>query len=847
VREQDLLDWDWVQANRSTTWARLPAQALARRARSNPNDPVLGDGRESLTAAELAQRVAGVAAQLLESETDRPVVVLVDWSLSSAIAILGVQWSGRCVIPLNSSEPRAWLAGVLDRIGECTVADATGMNGHLFDDRTVLDISRPNSTWVDPVAVRGDTPSLVIFTSGSTGVPKGVIRLGWQDDVASIRIRQDFIDEHRSAVLAPLNWIGGLNVLRSKLGSGYLCVVDPRSMSASALIELMRREHIEVVHLTPSLAESLNHSLSGAPGIDSVSRIRLIGEAVTWSSVRAARALGGPRTVVCATYAASESLGTIARTEIDPDTPLGVGRVPIGQSTGDHIRLEPLTEEQPGVSELTVHRWVSHGYWGDPESTQRIFARTADGDPMFHSGDLVDVDAHGMLWFVGRKDDVIKISGKLVNPSETTAALLACQGVRRVLVLSRTLSSGRKQLIAHVEASADVDPDAVRRQLASELPAHLIPAVLVRHDQLPLANGGKIDRQRLSSEPLVQWRTRPRVEPRSDVERFVLIEASRQLGLPDLGVDDDLWSFGLDSLGAIELSETLARALSSGLTVNDFIGASTVAAVAKRISETRPTKASNVVTLVESDGEPTMFIMTGAGSPALRYRELAQGVADGKVVIGFQQWGLLQRTRPDRSITAAARRNVRDIVDIAGDGPLVLIGHSWGGLVAHDMAVRLAELGREVVLVVLDSGRPRGARHSRNLPLVLQARDQTWLQRNRTVVRWRAYSILRPRLSWLMRDDRFQRFFWRGIRTAQRHRARVFNGPMLVVQAEKSTVGEDWLDQSDVRVVTSRGDHLSMCHSPHVHGLVDIVNTFVMSYRGTQIRESGQQTDSDIV
>jgi thioesterase domain-containing protein/aryl carrier-like protein len=675
-----------------------------------------------------------------------------------------------------------------------------------------------------------DSPSLVIFTSGSTGVPKGVIRTGWQDDVGALRVRNDYPDQFRSAMFAPLNWIGGLNVLRGRLSDGYLLIVDPRSSSAHDLVELLRHERIEALHLTPSLAESLNQSLGGASRVESVNRVRYLGEEIRWTAVRAARALGGRDTLVLATYAASETLGTIGRSEIAADEVLGDGRVPIRELAGDYVQLEPIDESQPKLLEISVHRWVSQGYWGDPFNTQRVFGLDTDGDPVYRSGDLFERNSHGELVFAGRRDDVIKIAGKLANPSETTAALMAFPGVRQAIVLPRTLPSGRKQLTAHVEVSPEVDPDGVRRKLADELPAHLIPAVLVRHDRLPLASAGKVDRQRLLSEPLVQWRASPRVEPRNDLELFVLIEVTRMLGLPDLGVDDDLWTFGLDSLGAIELSETLSRAMASNLTVNDFIGASTVAAISKRIAESRPSKPSNMVTLVESESEPSVFIMTGAGSPALRYRELAHGVGKDAGVVGFEQWGLLQRTRPDRSVGAAAKRNVRHIVDVAGDGPLVLIGHSWGGHVAHEMAVQLTETGREVLLVILDSGRSQRGKWNHNLPAVLQSADSNWLQRHKTIARWRLYWILRPRLSWLMRDDRFQRFFWRGISTARRHRTGVFRGPMLVVQAETSTVGEAWLDQPGVRIATTTGDHLSMCHAPHVQGLADIVNTFITSY-----------------
>jgi thioesterase domain-containing protein/aryl carrier-like protein len=433
------------------------------------------------------------------------------------------------------------------------------------------------------------------------------------------------------------------------------------------------------------------------------------------------------------------------------------------------------------------------------------------------------------LWHTGRSDDLVKIGGKLVSPSEAASVLSTIDGVRRAVVLTRALDSRRIQLIGHVEASEDVDPDGVRRMLADELPAHLIPAVLVRHDQLPLANGGKVDRQRLLSKPMVQWRTAPRAEPRNDLERFVLIEVARMLGLTDLGVDDDLWMFGLDSLGAIELSETLSRAMASNLTVNDFIGASTVAAISKRIAECGPSKASNVVTLVESERKPTVFMMTGAGGPALQYRAIAQGVANGAGVVGLEQWGLMQNCRPDRSVKAAAQRNVQSVYEVSGEGPLVLIGHSWGGLVAHEMAVRLSNLGRSVILVLLDTGRPHSGKRNHNLPLVIRALAHSSSRKSKTLHRSRLYWVVRPRLSWVLRDDRFRRFFWIGVRTAKRHRARIFDGRILVLQAENSTAGLDWQDQPQVQVESTCGNHVSMCHAPHVQSLVDIVNTYITS------------------
>ena len=828
MKWEHLRDWDWVQAHMSDSRPRMISTSLRQRLDSDPDHLLVSAGDRSFTVAEFAQRTAAVAAFLCRNHEDSPVVLLVDRSIDSAASLHGGFWSGRCVVPLGVDEPTSRLEAIIARLGPCTVANGSKLDISEVGGQKVHDLSAVPSDWIDPVSVPVVHPSLIIFTSGSTGRPKGIVRQGWHSDAGLSTLARD---GEKFAIFGPLHWLGGMGALNRAVVAGSAHLIDTRHRNPADIIQELSAHEVTRLSVTPSVMSLLSHSEVDKVRIPTLEEAVLNGESATWETVRAVRRIGEGSISVRASYGASESIRGIARRIVSPTEEVRRGPLDLGEIIGDHVHLATRDEFEDGYFEVVVRKWVVAGYFDDVDLDHSRFGRADNGDPEWRSGDVVRVDADGLLWHTGRSDDLIKIAGKLVSPSEATAVLSKIHGVRRAVVLTKPLESGRSQLIGHVEASLDVDPDEVRRELATELPAHLVPSVLIRHDQLPLANGGKVDRQRLLSEPLVQWRSRPRGEPGSDMERFVLFEVARMLSLPDLGVDDDLWTFGLDSLGAIELSETLSRTMSSNLTVNDFIGASTIATIAQRVSENRPSKVSNVVTLVESDDEPSVFIMTGAGSPALRYRELAHGVGNGTGVVGLEQWGLLQRTRPDRSVVAAAKRNVQHVIDLAGNGPLVLIGHSWGGLVAHEMAVRLEELGRNVVLVLLDSGRPRGKAIDLQLQRVVEAKDNNWLHRHRTAFRIHLYWILRPRLSWLMRDDRFQRFFWRGIRTARHHRAGVFFGPMLVVQAETSTAGEGWLDQPAVRVKTSRGDHLSMCHAPHVHGVVDIVNTFVTSCR----------------
>jgi len=805
---------------------RLFSQSLLERMASGPNEVLLETPDRSVTVEEFARGAASFAVHLCRDEASTPVIVLVDRSIESAMGLYGVQWSGRCVVPISVDEPKSRLIAALSRLGPCAVVDATGDGPSDLDGQLVERLTSIPDGWIDPVAVPLTNPSTIIFTSGSTGRPKGIIRLGWQSDAGWAILSRD---GGKSAIFGPLHWLGGMGALNRAVVAGSACLIETRNRSPQGVLQELADHEVTRLSVTPSLMSLLSQSHTDNIRVPSLGEVVLNGESATWETVASVRRIGDCSVTVRANYGASESIRGIMRRIVPPSEEIRRGPLDLGDIIGDHVHLATRGEFEDGYREVVIRRWVAAGYVDDEALKHSRFGTDVNGDPEWRSGDVVRVDSNGCLWHTGRSDDLVKIGGKLVSPSEAASVLSKIDGVRRAVVLTKALDSRRIQLIGHVEASEDVDPAGVRRKLADELPAHLIPAVLVRHDRLPLANGGKVDRQRLLGEPLVQWRTSPRVDPRNDLERFVLIEVTRMLGLPDLGVDDDLWTFGLDSLGAIELSETLSRALSSDLTVNDFIGASTVSAIAQWIAESRPSKPSNVVTLVESESEPSVFIMTGAGSPALRYRELAHGVARNAGVVGFEQWGLLQRTRPDRSIVAAAKRNVRHIVDAACDGQLVLIGHPWGGHVAHEMALQLTEIGREVLLVMLDSGRSQRGAWSLNLPAALQAMDSNWLQRHRTIARWRLYWMLRPRLSWLMRDDRFQRFFWRGIRTARRHRAGEFHGPMLVMRAETSTVGELWLDQPGVRIATTTGDHLSMCHAPHVHGLADIVNAFIIS------------------
>ena len=170
---------------------------------------------------------------------------------------------------------------------------------------------------------------------------------------------------------------------------------------------------------------------------------------------------------------------------------------------------------------------------------------------------------------------MVKINGRLVEPAEAERVIRAVPGVRAAVVVPRTLASGRQQLVGHVEAGADVSVDAIRTALSESLPRSLTPAVLVRHQTLPLGDRGKLDRQLLRTAALSPWRDDVGDVPVSSLERSITDIAARCLEMNDLAPSDDLWAMGCDSLAAVEIAEAISVTHDAIIQPNDLISSTT--------------------------------------------------------------------------------------------------------------------------------------------------------------------------------------------------------------------------------------------------------------------------------
>lgn len=801
-------------------------RSLVDRRASEPNSIVVSNAATDMTIEEFSQRAASVAVRLSSDSAEKFVVMYVDRTPDAAAAMIGVRWAGRCVVPVSLEDPPARVLEIAQRVGSRCIVDATGHGPCHVGDVAVTSLRECRTDWMDPVEMAGVDPAIIVFTSGSTGRPKGVLRTSWQDDYSVASILQGDTHPWRRAIHSPLQWLGGFASLRRAMIIGSIHLIDAVQMTPIEIVREWERARIDRVSLTPSLLETITRSTPQHVRCEGVQSVYLVGEGVRWATIADSRRIVARDAEFTCSYGGSEALGNLFKYSIGPDQKIGEGMVPLGLPTGDHIRLERCDVGDDAVREVVVYKWVSNGYWDDADLQSSRFGRTTTGEPFWRSGDLVTVGTDGLVRFAGRFDDMVKISGKLVEPAETMRILDSCPGVQRSVVLPRRLANGRSQLVAHIEVSDATTSERVRRHLDKNLPPHLIPAVMMRHESLPLTERGKVDRTQLNRSPLVAWRSKPPTPPRSPFETRVLTTIQSFLNLESMGMDDDLWLYGLDSLGAVELCEILARLGHVELTAADFLGASTPRQIVTILRSTGARQRMYPPVLHVGENRRPYVLVPAAGGSAAGYRQFAEEIGADQPVIVYEQWGLTTRGRWDRDVAAAARRFVGDLCTRMPTGPYVLIGHSFGGIVAHEMGRVLRERGEDVHLILLDTGRAGADRRDRRWE-ILARHDDSWLAAMARRVYWRLFPYVDV-LAYRHRADRRHHLFYRrGIRSARRHRAGVFGGPMLVVEVPGSRASSSWSGEPGLESALVPGGHNSMIWPPNVRSVAEVIHEFL--------------------
>ncbi|HEV7650999.1 MAG TPA: amino acid adenylation domain-containing protein [Actinophytocola sp.] len=586
------------------------------------------------------------------------------------------------------------------------------------------------------------TPACVVYTSGSTGTPKGVViehgglvNLFHHHRKAMIRpeaarLREAGREAVRAALSASLSFDTSWEGLLWLFDGHELHFVDEdRRREPAAMLDYVTERRIEFLDITPTYAEELVAAGLLAEGRHRPAVIALGGEAAgpaLWTALRGARDIAtynlyGP------TECTVDALHCRLADSPDPI----VGR-PL-RNTRAYVLDDARRLVPPGVTGelyLAGHP-VARGYHERPALTAERFVDDPFGPPgtrMYRTGDLGRWRPDGTLEFLGRADEQVKIRGYRIEPGEVEAVVSGHPDVAQTAVIVREDRPGRQRLVAYVVPMAGrpaPEPAVLRRYAAERMPDYLVPPAFVALERLPRTTNGKLDRRALPAPG--HGATAAGRAPRDRREAALCGMFAELLDVDRVSVDDDFFSLGGHSLLVGRLIGHIRAEFGVRIGIRTVFEAPTVAKLAPALGGANGgvnggvngganggvncTGSFDVLLPLRTKGSlPPLFCVAPATGLAWSYAALLVHLPD-RPVHGLQ----LSGTQEYASVGEVAADLVRHVRRVQPAGPYHLLGASFGGLVAHEVAARLEDLGHSVALLALLDSYPVPAVW-RNLP-----------------------------------------------------------------------------------------------------------------------------------
>lgn len=508
------------------------------------------------------------------------VAICAERSVEAVVAMVGVLKSGAALTILDPAQPGSRLRALLAETGALAVITRAGAGPDLagIADVPLVELDQELAvlagcpTEAPLTQVTPDNLVHAVFTSGSTGAPKCIVtpHRGAANLLSCDQAEYRLGPADRLLQKAPFTFDASMWEVFWPLTSGATVVVAPPGgqRDPKYLARLMREEQITLVHFVPVMLRAFLAEPEAAR-CTSLRMVHCGGEAITPDLVERFHQVF-PHAELHNQYGPAECSGQTNFQRLRP----GAQRIPLGKPTWNtrlYVLDRGLTPVPPGVAgELYVAGvQLARGYHRRPDLTAGRFVADplgAAGTRMYRTGDLVRWLSDGTLEFIGRTDYQIKVRGFRIEPGEVEAQLKTHPGVSAAVAVARADGGGEKRLVAYVVAepgAAAPEPSVLRAHLVEQVPEYMVPSAIVVLDALPLNANGKVDLLALP-QPLPQQGGQ-RVPPRTAAEHLLAEVWRTVLGLDEVGVHDNFFTLGGDSLRAIDVA---ARAETAGLRIS---------------------------------------------------------------------------------------------------------------------------------------------------------------------------------------------------------------------------------------------------------------------------------------
>ena len=690
-----------------------------RRQRDPGSLTILDADGQALAAAALEEGVRTVGALLAGhglGPGDR-VALVVPPGAAGAVWLLGVA-AYAVAVPLNPDLTADDFRRLFVRLRVKALVTAIGLGSAALGTARALDITviaTDSDEWRNTAssAVPGrpndaQDAALILLTSGTTAAPKVVTAssaemIGKSANAAALL---GLGPADRCLNVMPLFHGNGIyDGLLAPLISGGSTICHARfetGLFFSALKDLGPTWYTASFAINLAVLSAVTRDGAAIDG----HRLRFIRSGSGAISTAAVTALEAAfRIPVIVTYALTET-GIVAVSPMTPaDRKPGIavrpraGTIAIGDEGGCH-----LPAGEPGEI-LVKHPYVTPAYEGDAEATAAADA----GDGWFRTGDFGCLDADGSLTVTGRLKEMINRGGEKIAPAEIEAALEGHPAVRESVAFALDHPTLGEDVAAAVVLRPDAaaDTDGIRDFAAQRLAPFKVPKRIVIVDAIPRGQTGKPQRLRLAGD-LKDLAAAD--EELTETETVLARIWAEEIGCAAVGPDDDFFVLGGDSMQAAHVFLRIEEELGYAVSIAELLGAGTVRRLAEVLDRDRDSRS--LVTIRAEGHLRPFFCVHGGGGNVLAFRELAAHLDPARPFYGLQARGVDGKDGPVLEIAEMAAAYIDEIRRVQPEGPYLLGGYSFGGMVAHAMAVQLQAAGERVAALALLDSRSAKTIHS---------------------------------------------------------------------------------------------------------------------------------------
>lgn len=632
-------------------------------------------------------------------------------SIELVVTLSAIMQCGASYLPLDPNYPDQRLEFMLTDSGAEFLITATAFSFASETNTSIMSVEDLFSKLSQfpatplPLMVQNDQVAYLLYTSGSTGKPKGVpiTHKNLVNFLYSMLHEPGIKENDKLLSITTISFdIAGLELFLPLLKGATLVIAnDETARDSRLLLEVLQEEAITILQATPTTWQML---------LDA-----------GWEKPLALKALCGGEALPMALaknilmrvnelwnmYGPTETtIWSAIRQIVQEDDLIAIGH-PIANTQLYILNEQGLLVTPGTIGEIAIAGdGVAKGYWKRPDLTSEKFIpnpfETTIDNTLYRTGDLGRLLPTGELQCLGRIDQQVKIRGHRIELGEIEDALDSLEEVQTSVVLVHA-----DRLVAHIvpmemERLSKNHVQAWKKNLAEQLPAHMVPQEFNLFKTFPTTLNGKIDRKALS-DPLPETKNLcSYTAPRSETEQLLATIWEECLEVEKIDVFSDFFELGGHSLMAVKLMTKIEKATKIRLPLSALLEYPTIEKLGMFMDkDNRSDTLDSLVPIKQGGNKTPLYIVHGGDYNVLIFHALAKNLDDDQPVYGIQARGLNGIDEPHACVKEMASYYISEIMKSNPEGPYALSGYSFGGIIAFEMARQLIAQGKKVNTVAL--------------------------------------------------------------------------------------------------------------------------------------------------